>query len=36
LYSGGALVWLVALSAVLQWLAGMVFVVNTWARVKER
>jgi hypothetical protein len=28
--------WLVALSAVLQWLAGMVFVVNTWARVKER
>jgi hypothetical protein len=28
--------WLVALSAVLQWLAGMAFVVNTWARVKER
>jgi hypothetical protein len=28
--------WLVALSAVFQWLAGMVFVVNTWARVKER
>jgi hypothetical protein len=27
---------LVALSAVLQWLAGIVFVVNTWARVKER
>jgi ABC-type multidrug transport system permease subunit len=25
-----------AASAVLQWLAGMVFVVNTWARVKER
>ena len=24
------------LSAVLQWLGGMGFVVNTWARVKER
>lgn len=23
-------------SAVLQWLAGMAFVVNTWGRVKER
>ncbi|HSF33357.1 MAG TPA: cbb3-type cytochrome c oxidase subunit I [Candidatus Tectomicrobia bacterium] len=28
--------WLVALSAVLQWLAGMAFVLNTWARVKEK
>jgi hypothetical protein len=28
--------WLVALSAILQWVAGMLFVVNTWARVKER
>lgn len=28
--------WLLALSAVLQWLAGVVFVVNTWGRVKER
>lgn len=28
--------WLLALSAVLQWLAGMLFVINTWARVKER
>jgi hypothetical protein len=27
---------LLALSAVLQWLAGMAFVVNTWGRVKER
>jgi len=25
-----------ALAAVLQWLGGMAFVVNTWARVKER
>jgi cbb3-type cytochrome oxidase subunit 1 len=28
--------WVVALSAVLQWLAGMAFVLNTWARVKEK
>lgn len=28
--------WLTALSAVLQWLAGMFFVFNTWRRVKER
>ncbi len=28
--------WLLALSAVLQWLAGMAFVLNTWRRVKER
>ncbi len=28
--------WLLALSAVLQWLAGMAFVVNSWARVKEK
>lgn len=25
-----------ALSAVLQWLAGLAFVANTWSRVKER
>jgi len=24
------------LSAVLQWLAGMFFVLNTWGRVKEK
>jgi len=28
--------WLIALSAVLQWLAGMAFVINSWARVKEK
>jgi len=28
--------WLVALSAVLQWVAGMGFVLNTWGRIKER
>ena len=28
--------WLLALSAVLQWLGGIAFVVNTWPRVKER
>ncbi len=33
---GGAAGWLLVLSALLQWLAGMGFVVNTWPRVKER
>jgi hypothetical protein len=28
--------WVLALSAVLQWLAGVAFVLNTWARVKEK
>jgi hypothetical protein len=28
--------WLTSLSAVLQWLAGIAFVANTWGRVKER
>jgi len=28
--------WLLALSALLQWLAGMAFVANLWPRVKER
>jgi hypothetical protein len=28
--------WLVALSAVLQWLAGLAFAANSWPRVKER
>jgi heme/copper-type cytochrome/quinol oxidase subunit 1 len=28
--------WGLVLSAFLQWLAGIFFVVNTWARVKER
>lgn len=28
--------WLTVLAAVLQWFAGIAFVVNTWPRVKER
>ena len=28
--------WLLALSALLQWTAGVLFVANTWPRVKER
>jgi cbb3-type cytochrome oxidase subunit 1 len=28
--------WMVAVSALLQWIAGMLFVINTWGRVKER
>ncbi|MCC6617290.1 MAG: hypothetical protein IT320_27705 [Anaerolineae bacterium] len=28
--------WMLAVSAVLQWIAGFGFIVNTWARVKER
>jgi hypothetical protein len=28
--------WLLALSALLQWLAGLGFVANTWKRVKEK
>ena len=28
--------WLLVLSALLQWLAGLAFVANTWQRVKER
>ncbi len=28
--------WLLALSAVGQWIAGLAFVVNTWGRVKEK
>ena len=28
--------WLLALSAVWQWLAGLAFVLNTWRRVKEK
>lgn len=28
--------WTLALSAALQWIAGMAFVVNTWPRVKAR
>ena len=28
--------WLLVVSAVAQWLAGLAFVANTWPRVKER
>jgi cbb3-type cytochrome oxidase subunit 1 len=28
--------WLLALSALLQWLAGLGFVINTWERVKAK
>ena len=28
--------WTLAVSALLQWAAGMLFVINTWGRVKER
>ena len=28
--------WLLIISAILQWLAGLMFVVNTWGRVKEK
>jgi cbb3-type cytochrome oxidase subunit 1 len=28
--------WVLALSALLQWAAGLAFVVNTWPRVKEK
>jgi cbb3-type cytochrome oxidase subunit 1 len=28
--------WMLVLSAIFQWLAGIGFIANTWARVKER
>lgn len=28
--------WLLVLSAVLQWLGGLAFTLNTWGRVKEK
>jgi len=28
--------WLLVLAAVLQWLAGVAFVANTWTRVREK
>lgn len=34
--AGTPLGWGLVLSALLQWLAGLAFVANTWARVKER
>ena len=33
---GGLWGWVLALSALFLWLAGMFFVINTWGRVKER
>ncbi|HYL21991.1 MAG TPA: hypothetical protein VEU74_09520 [Gemmatimonadales bacterium] len=36
LHPAAGLGWTLALSAVLQWLGGMAFVLNTWPRVKER
>ncbi len=35
-YPGQEWGWVLVISAVLQWLAGIAFVVNTWGRVKER
>jgi hypothetical protein len=34
--AGGVWGWLLAVSALAQWLAGMAFVFNTWGRVKEK
>ncbi len=36
LHPGGVWGWLVGLSAILQWLAGLGFTANAWARVKEK
>lgn len=36
LQPGSAAGYLVAASAVLQWLAGWAFVVNSWPRIKEK
>lgn len=33
---GGAWGWVLALAAFLLWIAGVLFVINTWGRVKER
>jgi len=36
LQPGGLWGWMLALSAGLLWIAGIMFVINTWGRVKER
>lgn len=36
LYPGTAWGWMLVFSASLQWLAGLLFVINTWRRVKGR
>jgi heme/copper-type cytochrome/quinol oxidase subunit 1 len=28
--------WMIVLAAILQWLAGIAFVANTWVRVREK
>lgn len=33
---GSVFGWMLALSAVLQWLAALAFIINTWPRVKEK
>ena len=35
-YPGGVRGWLLLVSAVLQWMAGLSFVINSWGRIKER
>ena len=34
--AGGSWGWLLPASALLQWLAGVLFVINMWPRIKER
>jgi hypothetical protein len=36
IHASPGLGWTLMASAVLQWLAGLAFVLNTWSRVKER
>ena len=36
IYPGTAWGWLLVLSALLQWLAGLFFVINAWRRVKGK
>lgn len=33
---GGVWGWVLAVSALAQWLSGLIFVLNTWGRVKEK
>jgi len=34
--SGSPLGWVIVASAVLQWLAALAFIINTWPRIKEK
>lgn len=36
MYSNNFNSWMLIISAILQWLAGLTFVLNTWNRVRER